>query len=81
MSDILQTEKDYLRANQAELAEKYPGKYLLLEKEVILGAYDSYNDAVDAAVSLGAGPYLVRSVHQPEDDDPLVIPVLALGLL
>ena len=35
MSDILQTEKDYLRANQAELAEQYPGKYLLLEKEEV----------------------------------------------
>ena len=81
MSDILQTEKDYLRANQAELAEQYPGKYLLLEKEEVRGAYDSYDDAVEAAMSLGAGPFLVRSVHRPEDDEPIIIPVLSLGLL
>ena len=81
MSDILQTEKEYLRANQAELAERYPGKYLLLEKEVVHGAYESYDDAVEAAISLGIGPFLVRSVHRPEDDKPIVIPVLSLGLL
>lgn len=81
MNDILHVEKAYLQDNQAELAKRYPGKYLLLEKEVVLGSYDSHDDAIDAAVSLGTGPFLVRSVHRPEDDEPLVIPDLSLGIL
>jgi hypothetical protein len=81
MSDILQTEKDYLKTKQAELAKEHPGKYLVIRKEEVIGAYDSYDEAVEAADSLGIGPFLVRSVHRPEDDPTLVVPALALGLL
>ena len=81
MKDILQIEKDHLKTHQAELAKQHPGKYLIIQKEEVVGAYDSYNDAVDATASIGTGPFLVRSVHRPDDDPTLVVPVLALGIL
>ena len=33
MEDVLAREKAHLRDNQAELAEKYPGKYLVIQGE------------------------------------------------
>ena len=81
LNDILQTEKDYLRSNQAKLAKQYPGQYLVIQGEEVLGAADSQDDAIEIAASLGTGPFLVRSVHRPEDDADAMVPALALGVL
>ena len=79
-TDVLAREKAYLRNHQAELAEKYPGKYLVIQGETVYGAYETFDDGVDQGIAiLGAGPFLVRSVLQPEDD-VLNIPALSLGV-
>ena len=79
--DPLRVEKEYLRTNQAELATKYPGKYLVIQGERVIGAYETYEDGVRAgAESLGVGPFLVRSVHRPDDEETLIVPALTLGL-
>ena len=80
--DPLRVEKQFLKTNEAKLAAEYPGKYLVVQGENVIGAYDSYEDGVLAgAQALGVGPFLVRSVHRPDDDEALIIPTLALGLL
>ena len=80
--DPLRVEKGYLKTNQAELAAKYPGKYLVIQGERVVGAFDSYEDGVRAgATALGVGPFLVRSVHRPDEDETLTVPALALGIL
>ncbi len=81
MTDPLAEEKVYLRANQPELAEKYPGKYLLIKGNVIHGAFETYEQGVtDGAKLFGAGPFLVRSVLQPDDLEAPSIPALSVGV-
>jgi hypothetical protein len=79
--DLLRTEKDYLMSRQEELAKTYPGKYLVIHGEEVVGAYDTYEDGVRAGTEFcGAGPFLVRSVHRAGEEETLTVPVLALGL-
>jgi hypothetical protein len=78
--DMLAREKAYLRDHQTELAEKYPGKYLVIQGETIYGAYETYDQGVNEGVALlGAGPFLVRSVLQP-DDEIVSVPALSVGV-
>lgn len=80
MEDMLAREKAYLRDHQGELAAKYPGKYLVIQGETIYGAYETYDQGVVEGVTLlGAGPFLVRSVLQP-DDETVNIPALSVGV-
>ena len=80
MFDTLAKEKSYLRNHQAELAEKYPGRYLVIQGETVYGAYETYDEGVTQGVArLGAGPFLVRSVLEPEDK-PIEIPALSIGV-
>ncbi len=82
IQDPLRVEKGYLKTNQAELAAKYPGKYLVIQGESVVGAFDSYEEGVKAgATALGVGPFLVRSVHRPDEDETLTVPALAMGIL
>ena len=81
MTDPLGMEKTYLKKHQSELAEAYPGRYLVIQGEKVYGAFETYDQGVNEGVKmLGAGPFLVRSVLQPEDPPPLSIPTLALGM-
>ena len=76
----LEKEKAYLQKHQAELTDRYPGKYVVIQGEERLGAYDTYEQGVDAGVlHLGAGPFLVRSVFDTEDEE-FIIPALAMGV-
>jgi hypothetical protein len=78
--DVLAREKAYLRDHQAELAEKFPGKYLVIQGETIYGAYETYDQGVNEGVALlGVGPFLVRSVLQP-DDEVVNVPALSVGV-
>lgn len=78
--DLLKTEKDYLISHQEELAKEYPGKYLVIRGEEVVGAYNTYEEGVLAGTEFcGVGPFLVRSVHRPEEEETLIVPVLTLG--
>ena len=53
-----------------------------IEGKRVVGAFETYEDGVRAgAEALGVGPFLVRSVHRPDDDETLIVPALTLGLL
>ena len=83
MTDLLSTEKAFLRAHHKKLAKQYPGQFLLIKGETVHGAFPTYEQGVSEAARLfGAGPCLVRSVQQPEDPPPLNAnaPALSLGI-
>lgn len=80
MADLLATENAYLKVNRETLASQYPGKYVLIMGEEVHGAFETHDLGVDAGIRLfGRGPFLVRSVLDPEPDT-LVIPALAVGV-
>ena len=81
MTDPLATEKTYLRKNLDELASAHPGKFLLIKGDQVHGAFETYEQGVvEGAKRFGAGPFLVRSVLQPDDPEPLNIPTLTTGI-
>ncbi|MYH02116.1 MAG: hypothetical protein F4142_05990 [Nitrospira sp. SB0675_bin_23] len=81
MTDPLQQEKNYLQSHQEELAKQYPGKYLLIKGEIVRGAFETYEEGItEGAKMFGAGPFLVRSVLQPNDADAPSIPALSVGV-
>lgn len=80
MPELLTTERAYLKNNLDSLARQYPGRYLLIKGEEVYGAFETHDLGVDAGIKLfGRGPFLVRSVSDPEPD-PLVIPALVVGV-
>ena len=81
MTDPLHKEKEYLKSHQAELAGQHPGKYLLIKGETVHGAFETYDQGVNEGAKLfGVGPFLVRSVLQPEDGETPSIPALSVGV-
>ena len=79
--DPLAIEKAWLKANHSELMERYPGKYLVIKGETLYGGFETYDRAVHAGAKMfGAGPFLVRSVLEPDDPPPMVIPAIVLGI-
>ncbi len=77
--DPLAAEKTYLRSHRDELSKRYPGHYLLIKGEAVVGAFGSFDQAVEEGVSrYGAGPFLVQSADQPDDESPVTVPVLLL---
>ena len=81
MMDPLATEKTYLREHLDELASAHPGKFLLIKGDQVHGAFETYKQGViEGARQFGAGPFLVRSVLQPNDPEPLNIPTLTTGI-
>ena len=81
MGDLLGAEKKYLKDNSDEFMKEYPGKYLLIKGTQVCGAFETSDEGVrEGARIFGVGPFLVRSVLQPEDAEAPNIPALALGL-
>ena len=81
MMDPLATEKTYLRTHLDRLASAHPGKFLLIKGDQVHGAFETYKQGViEGAKQFGAGPFLVRSVLQPDDPEPLNILTLTTGI-
>lgn len=81
MTDPLAGEKVFLKENRAALAERHPGKYLLISGDRVHGAFETYEEGVGAGVrQFGAGPFLVRSVLEPDDAEAPNIPALSVGI-
>ena len=83
MEDLLKKEKAYLKDNLDELQKKYPGKYLLIKGDKVHGAFETFKEGVEAGHRLPdmGRCFLVRSVLEPDDPEPLKIPALTLGLI
>ena len=56
-------EFDYFRANQDALVEQYNGRVIVIKDRVVLGAYDSYIEAVvETQKHHELGTFLVQAV-------------------
>lgn len=81
LADPLIREKKFLKENQKELSDRFPGKYLLIRGEEVVGGFETYEQGVsEGAKLLGAGPFLVRSVLKPDDVGSPSIPALSVGV-
>lgn len=79
--DPLIREKEFLRENQKELSDQFPGKYLLIRGEEVVGGFETHEKGVSEGAKLfGAGPFLVRSVLKPDDMKSPNIPALSAGV-
>lgn len=47
---MLEQEFKYYIDNQASLVKKYPGKFLVIKGQSIIGVYDSHGEAYDNAI-------------------------------
>lgn len=81
LADPLIREKKFLKENQKELSDRFPGKYLLIKGEEVMGGFETYEQGVSEGAKLfGTGPFLVRSVLQPDDVESPSIPALSVGV-
>ena len=65
MSSPLQKEFDFYLANQADMVEKYDGKYIVIKDETVVGEYDDELTAVtETQKSHQLGTFLVQKVSE-----------------
>ena len=77
---MLETERQYFERNREELLRKFPGKFVVIKDEQLLGSFDSIEDALaGGAREYGVTSFLVRRTDQVPED--AAIPALTLGLL
>jgi hypothetical protein len=55
-----------------ELEQYYPGKFVVIQGEDLIGAFDTFqNAAAEAVRRFGRGPYLIRQVGAPPPEVPV----------
>ena len=71
---MLETEFNYYKAHQKELAQQFHGKFLLIRDTEILGSFDSeldaYTDAKKRGLALGS--FLIQLCQDAQEDQPQV---------
>jgi hypothetical protein len=77
---MLDKELSYYDKNFEKWLSLYPGKFVLVKDEELVGVYDTNEQALTAGASLfGLGSYLIRLVDKNKED--IQIPALTIGLL
>ena len=77
---MLDTEIRYFDENRIDLLKRYPGKFVIIKDERLMGPYESIQEALGAgAKEFGVTSFLVRRTDQPVET--VSIPALTLGLL
>lgn len=65
---MLEKEFQYYLDNQNELVTKYAGKYLVIKNQIIIGAYDSNQEAfIEATKSHEIGTFLIQLCEKGEE--------------
>jgi hypothetical protein len=63
----LELEMSTYQAHQLELLPQNEGRFVVIKGQEIAGAYDTYEDALQAAYDrYGLGPFLVKRVERSE---------------
>ncbi len=77
---MLETEREFFEKNREDLLKRFPGRFVVIKGEQMLGPFESIQDALaGGAKEYGMTSFLVRRTDQvPEEAS---IPALALGLL
>lgn len=77
---MLETERNYFDKHRDDLLRQYPGKFVVIKEEQLLGSYDTIQDALGAgARELGMVSFLVKRTDEVPQD--VSIPALTLGIL
>ena len=80
MDLVLEHERACYRAHQAEWAARYPGRFVVVKGEELVGTYETIELALAAgAAAFGLECFLVRKLGEEEQE--IRVPALALGLL
>lgn len=77
---MLEKERTFFQQHREEWLSKFPGKFVLVKGEELIGAFNTPDDAlIEGARRFGLDSFLVRRVEQAEED--VYIPALTLGIL
>ena len=77
---MLEKELAFYEKNFENWLSLYPGKFVLVKSEELVGVYDTNEQALSAGASLfGLAHYLIRRVEKGKED--IKLPALTLGLL
>jgi L-lactate utilization protein LutC len=77
---VLEVERKYLDSHKDELLKEYGGKILIISGEQVTGAYDTMEEALQAAVEKhGLKNVLIRRPSEAQIE--FSAPALSLGIL
>jgi hypothetical protein len=77
---MLDAERQYFEQHREELLRQYPGKFVVIKEDELLGSFDNIQDALGAgARQFGMSPFLVRRTDERPQE--ISIPALTLGIL
>jgi hypothetical protein len=77
---VLDQERQFYSENLGRWLTQHAGKFVLVKGEELIGAYDTYEDALaEGARRFGLQSFLVRRVGEMAQE--VNIPALTLGLL
>jgi hypothetical protein len=80
ISAMLEKELAFYEKNLENWLSIYPGKFVLVKGEELVGVYDTNEQALITGASLfGLASYLIRRVEKSKED--IKLPALTLGLL
>ncbi|HXP61143.1 MAG TPA: hypothetical protein VN829_11670 [Dongiaceae bacterium] len=80
MGAALEKERKFFKDHQSEWRGAYPGKFVLVKGEALIGVFDSDTTAVSEGIQrFGLESFLVRNVA--ENEEAIRIPALMFGLL
>ncbi len=72
--DDLAREYAVFESKREELEATFPGKFVLVKGEEVIGTYESLDDALRVAVKrFGRGPYLIEEIGLPVPETVLPI--------
>ena len=78
---MLEQERKYFAENRDELLARYPGKFVLVKGDELIGTFNTIEEALaDGARRFATESFLVRQVTAA-DEKEISIPALTLGLL
>ena len=76
---MLDTERQFFEEHRDDLRQKYPGKFVVIKEQYLLGAFDTIQDALGAgAREFGISSFLVRRTDEVPSE--ISIPALTLGI-
>jgi len=80
MSPVLEQERAAYADHQEEWTKAYPGRFVVVKGDQLLGAYETMALALAAgAAKFGLQPFLVRKLGEQLQE--VHVPALSLGLL
>lgn len=58
---------EYFIKNKEELCSKYLNKFLIIKDENVIGAYDTFDEALVNAKNIEAGTYIIQKCEKDEE--------------